>query len=97
MNVLLRVLEIAVIPVVVAVITALGAWISNKASDARIESLRTENTDQHAEGRALLGHLSNQITGIDSKVDRLDERLDNVQQWASNHENAHLIEDSAQS
>jgi hypothetical protein len=45
--------------------------------------LRKENTDQHAEGRALvtdvrdrLLDLHTSVNKVDHKVDRLDERLD---------------------
>lgn len=91
------ILALVVIPVVVALITAgVGAWATLRANRRDAAKFIDLNSEQHAEGRALLTHLSNQMTGIDSKVDRLDERLDNVQQWAADHEKAHLIEDSAE-
>lgn len=50
--------------------------------------LRKENTDQHAEGRALvtdvrdrLLDLHTSVNRVDNKVDRLDERLDSHLEW----------------
>jgi hypothetical protein len=67
---------VAVVPVLVALITAGGVWLGNRKGEARSRVLRDENTQQHAEGRALLEHLSVQVGGIDHKVDRLDARMD---------------------
>lgn len=86
--------EVAIVPVLVAAITAFGVWLGNRKGEARSKVLREENTQQHAEGRALLEHLSGQVGGIDRKVDRLDSRLDGVQMWQADHEKAHLLEDS---
>lgn len=87
-------IELAVVPVLVAVITVFGVWLGNRKGEARSRVLRDENTQQHAEGRALLEHLSGQVGGIDRKVDRLDNRLDGVQMWQAEHEKAHLLEES---
>ena len=93
MNSILDILGIIVVPISVAIITTLGALYANR--------FRKENTAQHLEGKAvneenknLLQHLSGQVTGIDGKVDKLDERLDNVQIWQVEHEKTHIIEDS---
>ena len=83
-----RILEVAVVPVVVAFIGAAGAIFS------AVKKMRQENTEQHGQNAELLHHLSGQIGGIDRKVDRLDERLDKVQQWASDHEIQHLTEEA---
>ena len=58
---------------------------------------RDENTSQHNDNKTLLSHLSGQISGIDKKVDRLDERLDNVQVWQFEHEKAHFSEEQEKS
>jgi hypothetical protein len=94
MNGLVTFIEVAVVPVLVAAITALGVWLGNRKGEARSRVLRQENTQQHAEGRALLEHLSVQVGGIDRKVDRLDHRLDGVQMWQADHEKVHLLEES---
>lgn len=86
----MRLLEVAVVPVLVALITATAALISNRAGERRSKVLREENSQQHAEGRQLVIHLSNQIGSLDGKVDRLDERLDLVQVWQVEHEIDHL-------
>ena len=92
MSSIFDILGVIVVPISVAFITTLGAIFANR--------FRKENTAQHLEGKtvneenkALLQHLSNQVTGIDGKVDRLDERLDNVQIWQVEHEKSHLIEE----
>lgn len=101
--------EVVIVPIVVAMIAA-GSSIfavvsSNKRNANKIkeegEKFRLENTIQHNENKALvhesktlLSHLSNQVVGIDKKVDRLDERLDNVQIWQAEHEKVHLAEDA---
>lgn len=84
MDTFLRLMEIAIVPICVAVIGVGGTFLFNR--------LRHENSSQHAEGRELLRHLSNQVGGIDGKVDRLDARLDNVQTWQAEHEKTHLVD-----
>lgn len=96
MDTVLRVLEIAVIPVVVAGVTAgVGAWALIRSHRKDVRELDDRNTEQHNQNATLMTHLSQQVGGIDSKIDRLDQRLDNVQQWAAEHEKSHLIGDSA--
>lgn len=73
---ILRILEVAVVPVVIALI---ALW-------------RKENRDQHDRGASLLNHLSSQVNGVDKKMDKLDDRLDNVQLWQAEHEKQHLVE-----
>jgi aspartate oxidase len=92
--------EVVVVPITIAMITAGSSLIlmikSNKKQSEKMkagaEMFREENTSQHNDNKALLSHLSSQITGIDKKVDRLDARLDNVQIWQAEHENVHLTE-----
>lgn len=96
-EVLLRVLEVAVVPIVVAGVTAgVGAWALIRSHRKDVKDLDDRNTEQHHQNATLMTHLSVQVGGIDSKIDRLDQRLDNVQQWAADHEKNHLLEDSAQ-
>jgi hypothetical protein len=83
MDTVLRIAEIAIVPVMVALIAASATILS-------VRRLRSENTDQHNHNSDLLHHLSHQIGGIDSKVDRLDTRLDKVQIWQIDHENGHI-------
>lgn len=89
MEVLFRILEIAVVPLVAA---GLGAWALIRANRKEIRGLDSKNTEQHNENAVLLNHLSHQIGGIDGKVDRLDERLDLVQGWQFEHEKNHLTQ-----
>lgn len=87
MDTVLRIIEIAVVPIFA---TAVGAWALIRASRKEIRGLDSRNTEQHNENAVLLNHLSHQIGGIDGKVDRLDERLDSVQGWQFEHEKDHL-------
>lgn len=97
--------EVVIVPVLVASITAIGSsiamLISNKKQAAKIkdasQQFMQENTTQHNENKAvleenkiILNHLSGQIGVMDQKVDRLDQRLDNVQIWQAEHEKEHL-------
>ena len=96
MNTLFRVLEIAIVPVLVAGITAgLGAWALIRSHRKDVKDLDDRNTEQHNQNSEMLGHLSKQIHGIDTKVDRLDQRLDSVQIWQFEHEKDHLRDNSA--
>jgi hypothetical protein len=85
METVFRVAEVAVVPLLVAL-------IAGGASVLSVRRLRSENTEQHNHNSDLLHHLSGQVGSIDSKVDRLDSRLDNVQTWQAEHEKVHLIE-----
>ena len=81
---ILHVIETIFVPLMVALITAGGG--------ALLIRLRRENTEQHEHNSSLLHHLSNQVSGIDTKVDRLDSRLDSVHAWQVEHEKTHLID-----
>lgn len=96
MDTLLRVLEVALVPIIVAAITSTAGIVA-------VLRLRRENTEQHSENKDLLKHLSGQVTNIDSKVDtisdrvavrfdRVDERLDDMAMWRASHEVQHLIQ-----
>lgn len=93
--------EVIIVPVLVASITAIGSsvavLISNKKQATKIKNASAEfmqeNTNQHNENKIILNHLSGQIGVMDQKVDRLDQRLDNVQVWQAEHEKEHLNND----
>ncbi len=92
--------EVVIVPIAIALITAGSSLVvvmkSNKKQSDRMkadaEMFREENTSQHNDNKTLLSHLSDQVAGIDSKVDKLDDRLDNVQIWQVEHEKVHLTE-----
>jgi len=87
----LRIFEFAVVPVAVACVTAgLGAWAVVRSHRQALTGLDDRNTDQHNQNSALLTHLSGQIGGIDTKIDRIDTRVDSLGLWASSHELDHL-------
>lgn len=82
---ILHVVETIFVPLMVALITAGGGALL-------VQRLRRENTEQHEHNSGLLHHLSNQVSGIDTKVDRLDSRLDSVNAWQVEHEKTHLVD-----
>lgn len=92
--------EAIIVPILVAAITAGGSVTAmiissrrnTKKVTAEAEMFRVENTLQHNENKVLIEHISNQVSGIDTKVDKLDNRLDNVQLWQVEHEKRHLEE-----
>lgn len=92
MDKLLHILEFVLVPLMVAIITAIGALWANRANQARIKALGQENTDQHDHNAGLLIHVSNQVGLMDGKVDKLDTRLDNLSVWAVEHEVQHLLD-----
>lgn len=83
MTTLIQIMDVVFVPILVALITAGGGALL-------VQKLRKENTEQHEHNSGLLHHLSNQVGGIDRKVDRLDERLDSVHTWQAEHEKEHL-------
>jgi len=94
MNAIWSVGEIFIAPIVVACI---GAWALIRANrrDIRdeIRELDKKNSKQHGESAQLLTHLSNQIGGIDRKVDRLDDRILDMTLWQAEHEKRHMIDE----
>ena len=77
---ILNVLEIAIVPIIVALIAAGGSIIA-------VRKLSKRNDEQHDTNAGLLIHLSNQVGGIDTKVDRLGV-------WQAEHDKQHLTEPS---
>lgn len=89
-----------------AFMVILSSKKQSKKTQVEADQFRQENTDQHYqnakiakesvslvnESRILLQHLSTQIGGIDQKVDKLDDRLDDVQLWQANHEKIHMTQ-----
>jgi len=83
----IEVLGVVVVPVVVALITAAVSVIGIVRHNRRdVADLRSENSQQHQDSAVLLKHLSSQVGGIDRKIDRIDERVDHLQAWATAHE-----------
>jgi hypothetical protein len=71
------------------------ALIAGGSSVLAVRRLSKQNTLEHEHNSGLIGHLSGQIQGIDRKVDRLDERHDNIQLWQAEHEHSHLGESAS--
>lgn len=66
------------------------ALIAGGSSVLAVRRLSKQNTSEHEQNGSLIMHLSGQVQGIDHKVDRLDERHDNIQLWQAEHEHSHL-------
>lgn len=86
---MLRVLETVLVPLLVAFVTAGGALLA-----VWLKRFDERNTSQHGTSTNLLEHLSGQVKGIDGKVDRLDERMDNMTLWQAEHEKRHMIDET---
>ncbi|CAB5220375.1 hypothetical protein UFOVP238_38 [uncultured Caudovirales phage] len=79
---------IAVITLACLVIgTVVGAIV-------QLVRLRKENTDQHAESRAIVTDVRDRlldihtsVSRVDSKVDRIDRRLESHLDWHDNSDN----------
>lgn len=84
---MIEVLGFVVVPVFVALLTAgVSVWGIIRHNRRDVSVLREENSQQHMDNAVLLRHLSTQVGGIDRKIDRIDERVDNLQEWAVAHE-----------
>lgn len=90
-------------PIAVAVISALVGPLlvlrKQHQHDLRLQELKRENTDQHAEGRALVGGLHADVRDLLGKVGRIDERteavvdaVDDVREWIHAHEVRHAVD-----
>jgi len=51
--------------------------------------LRRENTQQHAEGRELVTDVRDRLLDLHVSVNRVDEKVDNLDQRLDRHENIH--------
>lgn len=51
--------------------------------------LRRENTQQHAEGRELVTDVRDRLLDLHVSVNRVDEKVDNLDQQLDRHENIH--------
>ena len=47
--------------------------------------LRTENSDQHAEGRALISDVGTRLVNLHEAVDRVDTKIDMVSERLDDH------------
>ena len=54
-------MEAVLVPIVVALITGPAVVV--------LQKLRKENSDQHAEGRALLERVADKVDGVATKLD----------------------------
>lgn len=51
--------------------------------------LRRENTNQHAEGRALVTDVRDRLLDLHTSVDRVDAKVDQLDTRLDRHENIH--------
>lgn len=72
-------------------VAAIAAWSARSTA-----KLRQENEEQHAEGRALVSHVSTQVNGlhdsferrfdhVDARMDKLDDGQDAIVLWQLRH------------
>lgn len=51
--------------------------------------LRRENTEQHAEGRALVTDVRDRLLDLHTSVNRVDDKVDQLDARLDRHENIH--------
>jgi hypothetical protein len=51
--------------------------------------LRRENTEQHAEGRALVTDVRDRLLDLHTSVNRVDDKVDQLDHRLDRHENIH--------
>jgi hypothetical protein len=55
----------------------------------QLSRLRRENSDQHAEGRALVTDVRDRLLNLHEAVDRVDEKVEGVADRLERHESVH--------
>jgi len=55
----------------------------------QIVRLRRENTEQHAEGRALVVDVRDRLLDLHTSVNRVDDKVDQLDTRLDRHENIH--------
>jgi hypothetical protein len=93
------------VTVTVAIITAVVGpivvlWQKHRMDLAkRLGELRQENSDQHAEGRQLLGAIHSDIKAIHHDLGKVDERtesvvaaVESIREWVHEHEVRHAVD-----
>lgn len=65
---------------------ALGAIVG---AIVQLVRLRRENTQQHAEGRALVVDVRDRLLDLHTSVNRVDDKVDQLDTRLDRHENIH--------
>jgi hypothetical protein len=65
---------------------ALGAIVG---AIVQLVRLRRENTQQHAEGRALVTDVRDRLLDLHTSVNRVDDKVDQLDARLDRHENIH--------
>jgi uncharacterized protein HemX len=92
------------VPIVVAAISAVVGPLlvirRQHQHDLKLQELQKENTEQHAEGRSLLGGLHQDVRDLAGKIERVDERtvqikdsMGHVREWIHTHEIRHAVDE----
>lgn len=55
----------------------------------QVSKTRRENTEQHAEGRALVTDVRDNLLDLHTTVNRIDRKIDNVADRLDRHEESH--------
>jgi len=74
------------IGIVTVVTVAFGAVVG---AIVQLVRLRRENTEQHAEGRALVTDVRDRLLDLHTSVNRVDEKVDQLDTRLDRHENIH--------
>jgi hypothetical protein len=60
----------------------------------QVSKVRRENTDQHAEGRALVTDVRDNLLNLHTTVNHIDRKIDHVADRLEDHERTHRGEAS---
>ena len=74
------------IGLVTVLTVALGAIVG---AIVQLVRLRRENTEQHAEGRALVVDVRDRLLDLHTSVNRVDDKVDQLDTRLDRHENIH--------
>lgn len=74
------------IGIVTVVTLAFGAIVG---AIVQLVRLRRENTEQHAEGRALVTDVRDRLLDLHTSVNRVDDKVDQLDARLDRHENIH--------
>lgn len=55
----------------------------------QIKKMRSENTSQHAEGRALVTDVRDRLLDVHESIHHIDEKVDKVAERLEDHERSH--------
>jgi hypothetical protein len=69
-----------------AITLVLGAVVG---AIVQLTKLRRENSEQHAEGRALIHDVADRLLDIHSSIERVDTKVERLDERLDRHESVH--------